>query len=117
MNRIRFSQFASKDNTIQTIVRALQKHLEASSKVRLWTDNGSQYINDAFEDSMKDLNVQHKFIAYHRPEQDPYIESFHGRFKKEYIWVWDFKSFQQADAAISEASIDYNQRRPHSALG
>lgn len=108
---------AGKDNAILTVVKAVEKHPEASGKVRLWSDNGPQYISDAFEDSMNALKVKHKFIAYHKPEQDPYIESFHGKFKREYIWTRDFQSFQEAEAAIAEAFIDYNQNRPHSALG
>lgn len=98
-------------------MKALEKHPEAAGKVRLWSDNGPQYISQAFEDSMSALRVEHKFIAYHKPEQDPYIESFHGRFKREYIWTKDFQSYQEAQAAIAEAFRDYNQNRPHSALG
>lgn len=77
----------------------------------------SQYISDAFEESVKALRLEHKFIAYHKPEDDPYIESFHGKFKREYVWTRDFQSFQEADEAIAEAFFDYNQNRPHSALG
>jgi putative transposase len=45
------------------------------------------------------------------------VESFHGRFKKECVWTQEFGSFQDAEKAISEAFIDYNERRPHSSLG
>jgi len=112
-----FDILATKDNAIQAVVKALEKHQEASGKVTLYSDNGSQYISDAFGESMKVLGIDHKFIAYNTPEQNGHIESFHGRFKREYIWPYDFRSFQEADSHIVEAFVDYNERRPHSALG
>lgn len=112
-----FSTNAGKDNAILAVVKAVEKHPEASGKVRLWSDNGPQYIGDAFVESMRALKVEHKFIAYHKPEDDPYIESFHGKFKREYVWPRDFQSYQEAETAIGEAFIDYNQDRPHSSLG
>jgi putative transposase len=66
---------------------------------------------------MKALRLEHKFIAYHKPEDDPYIESFHGKFKREYVWPFEFHNFQEAEKAMAEAFVDYNQNRPHSALG
>lgn len=112
-----FSTNAGKENAILAVVKAVEKHPEASAMVRLWSDNGPQYISDAFEESMKALRLEHKFIAYHKPEDDPYIESFHGKFKREYVWPFEFHNFQEAERAMAEAYVDYNQNRPHSALG
>ncbi len=112
-----FDGFARKENAIQAVVKALEKHPEASGKVTLYSDNGSQYISEIFKQSMKVLGIKHRYIAYNTPEQNGTIESFHGRFKREYVWPYDFRSFQEADLHIAEAFIDYNERRPHSALG
>ena len=101
----------------QAVVKALEKHPEASGKVTLYSDNGSQYISETFKQSMKALGIKQRYIAYNTPEQNGSIESFHGRFKREYVWPYDFRSFQEADSHIAEAFIDYNERRPHSALG
>lgn len=57
-----------------------------------------------------------RFIAYDTPEQNAFIESFYGGFKEEYVWPFEFRNFQEADNAISEAFEDYNRRRPHSSL-
>ena len=62
----------------------------------------------------KALGVMLEFIAYRTPEQNGSIESFHGRFKREYVWPQDFNTFQEANTAIADAFID--GRRPHSAL-
>ena len=112
-----FNTNAGKDNAILAVVKAVEKHPEASASVRLWSDNGPQYISDAFEASAKALRLEHKFIAYHKPEDDPYIESFHGKFKREYVWPFEFHNFQEAEKAVADAFVDYNQNRPHSSLG
>jgi putative transposase len=105
------------ENAIQAVVAAIEKHPEASGKVILYSDNGTQYVSQAFRRSMKLLAIEHRFIAYNTPEQNAYIEAFHKTLKREYVWPYDFKSFQEADAGIAHAFIDYNQNRPHSSLG
>jgi putative transposase len=112
-----FDGFARKENAVQAVVNALAKHPEAAGKVTLYSDNGSQYISESFKQSMKALGIDQKYIAYNTPEQNGSIESFHGRFKREYVWPYDFRSFQEAELRIAEAFVDYNERRPHSALG
>jgi putative transposase len=112
-----FDPLARKDNAIQSVVKALQRHPDAAGMVTLRVDNGPQYASDAFRGSMRALGIELEYIAYRTPEQNPNIESFHGRLKREYVWPYDFNSYQEADAAIAEAFLDYNQRRPHSSLG
>jgi putative transposase len=108
---------ATKENAIQAVIKALERHPEASGKLTLYSDNGTQYVSQAFRRSMKILNIEHRFIAYNTPEQNAYIEAFHKTLKREYVWPYDFKSFQEAEAEIANAFIDYNQKRPHSSLG
>jgi len=99
------------------VLRAVEKHPGAPRTVTLYGDNGPQYGSRAFMDSMDALGIDHEFIAYNTPEQDAYVESFHGRFKREYVRPSDFGSFQEADAAMAEAFVDYNQRRHGSSSG
>jgi transposase InsO family protein len=96
-----FDPLAKKENAIQAVVKALERHPDAAKTVTLYSDNGPQYTSRAFIESMDALSVKHKFIAYNTPEQDAYVESFHGRFKREYVWPSDFQSFQEADTTIS----------------
>lgn len=111
------SLYATKDNAIQALVGAVEKHPEASGRVVVYSDNGSQYISESFRSSMKTLGLDHKFIAYNTPEQNAYIEAFHKTLKREFVWPYDFKSFQEAEEGMARAFVDYNQSRPHSALG
>ena len=71
-----FDTLARKENAIQAVRRALEKHPEAAGKVTLRCDNGPQYISEAFQDSMKALRINLDFIAYSTPEQNGHVESF-----------------------------------------
>lgn len=78
-----FDPLAKKENAIQAVVKALERHPDAPKTVTLYSDNGPQYSSRAFIESMDALGIRHRFIAYNTPEQDAYVESFHGRFKRE----------------------------------
>ena len=53
----------------------------------------------------------------HTLEQNGHVKSFHKGLKKEYIWLHDFKTFQDVEAAISYVFEDYNQHMVHSVIG
>ena len=109
-----FDPLAAKENAVQAEMKALERHPEASGRVTLYSDNGIQYISHAFGRSMKILPIDHRFIAYNTLEQNAYIEAFHKTLKREYVWPYGIKSFQEADNGLAHAFIDYNQNRPHS---
>ena len=111
-----FDKYATRENAILNVQKALIKHPEAID-VRLRIDRGPQYHSEAFRESMKILGVKQEFIAVNTPEQNGHMESFHRTLKREYVWTRDFQSFQEASEALQEAYIDYNQRRIHSSLG
>ena len=48
---------------------------------------------------------------------NPYVESFHSRVRDELLDVEEFSCLAEARVVISDWQEDYNQRRPHSALG
>ena len=113
-----FDTQAVKENAIMSVNNALASHPEVEEKkLTLRCDNGSQYRSVAFRESMKALGIKIEFIYYNTPEQNGHIESFHKTLKKEYLWCQDFKNYQEAEIAITEAFKDYNSVRPHSSLG
>lgn len=113
-----FDTQAVKESAIMSVNNALASHQEVDvSKLTLRCDNGSQYRSVAFRESMKALGIKLEFIYYNTPEQNGHIESFHKTLKKEYLWCQDFKNYQDAEIAITEAFKDYNSVRPHSSLG
>ena len=57
------------------------------------------------------------FIEPGSPWQNPFVESFHSRVRDELLDVEEFSCLAEAQVVISDWQEDYNQRRPHSALG
>jgi putative transposase len=112
-----FDTAARSDNAVMSVDNALASHPRIDiSKLTLRVDNGSQYTSRRFTASMKALGLRVEYIFANTPEQNGNIESFHGRMKREYIWPREFKDYQEAEIAIAEAFIDYNEGRIHSSL-
>ncbi len=49
--------------------------------------------------------------------QNGFVESFNGRLRDECLNCHEFESLHQARSRIERWRNDYNQHRPHSALG
>lgn len=113
-----FDTRARSDNSIMSVNNALATHPGIDvSKLTLRVDNGSQYTSRRFTESMKALGLRVEYIFADTPEQNGNIESFHGRMKREYIWTREFRDYQEAEVAMADAFVDYNERRIHSSLG
>jgi len=106
-----------KDNAILSVEDALVSHRQLDPTPRLRADNGPQYTSKVFGESMRVLGLKLEHIMYRTPEQNGAIESFHRTLKKEYVWPYEFESFQDAEKAVETAFVDYNERRIHSSLG
>lgn len=107
---------ATADIAIESIVDAVSAAKPDCSALTIQCDNGSQYAGKKFRKAVSLLGINLTFIRTHTPEQNGYIESFHGPLKREYIWPHDFASYQEAEAVIATAFVDYNHSRLHSAL-
>ena len=111
-----FEVSATAKAAVAAVVHAVAQEQPDTAKLRIRTDNGSQYSSREFRESIKSLGIRHDFIWKNTPEQNGHIESFHKTLKKEYVWPKDFARFQDAEEALAHAYADYNSNRIHSAL-
>jgi putative transposase len=81
------------------------------------TDQGPEFTGRALDQWAYRNGVQLKLIAPGKPTQNAFIESFNGRFRDECLNDHWFESLHAARAIISAWRRDYNEQRPHSALG
>ena len=81
------------------------------------TDNGPEFTSRAFLAWAQQHGVRHVLIEPGRPMQNGYIESFNGKFRDECLNEHWFQTLAQAREAISAWRRDYNEVRPHSAIG
>jgi putative transposase len=100
------------------VVRVLERlHRERGLPERIVIDNGTEFTSKALDQWAYENNVTLQFITPGRPMENGYIESFHGRFREECLNEHWFLTLDDAREIIEDWRIDYNQVRPHSALG
>lgn len=80
-------------------------------------DNGPELTSRALDQWAYERGVRLRFIEPGRPVQNAFIESFNGRLRDECLNEHWFLTLAHAREIIEEWRTDYNQRRPHSALG
>ena len=112
-----FDVDATKQVTIDSITNAASVENPDCSRLRLRTDNGTQYTSNDFRKAVSVFGIKHEFIWKHTPEQNGHVESFHKTLKKEYLWRHEFVSYQEAERILTDVFTDYNQERIHSAIG
>ena len=63
------------------------------------------------------LEDRHLLHRAGSPWQNPYVESFGSRIRDELLSGELFATVAEAKVLVEDWRIDYNERRPHSALG
>ena len=111
-----FDVDATKQVAIGSITNVVSVENPDCSRLRLRTDNGTQYTSNDFRKAVSVFGIKHEFIWKHTPEQNGHVESFHKTLKKEYLWRHEFASYQEAEKILADAFADYNQERIHSAI-
>ena len=83
----------------------------------LRTDNGLEFCGRAMLTWAHTRGVQLRLIEPGKPTQNAYIESFNGKFRDECLNDHYFNNLEHARALIAAWRRDYNEARPHSAIG
>ena len=81
------------------------------------SDNGTEFTSTAMLAWAQDNRIVWHFIAPGKPMQNGFCESFNGRMRDELLNESLFLDLDHARSRIANWIDDYNQRRPHSALG
>jgi putative transposase len=81
------------------------------------SDHGTEFTSNAMLAWMQDNQITWHFIAPGKPMQNGFCESFNGRMRDELLNESLFFGLDHARTKITDWINDYNQRRPHSALG
>jgi putative transposase len=98
-----------------TVLEAAIERYGAPEHVR--SDNGPEFIAQAIQDWLADQQIQTLYIEPGSPWEQAYIESFHDKLRDECLNREMFPSLAEARIILEQWRVDYNQHRPHSALG
>lgn len=81
------------------------------------SDNGTELTSNAILTFAAERGIDWHYIAPGKPMQNGFVESFNGRMRDELLNETMFRSMAHARAVIRAWATDYNEERPHSALG
>ncbi len=100
------------------VVRVLER-LRELGRVPEWIvcDNGPEFSGRALDQWAFAHGIRLHFITPGKPVENAYVESFHGKLRDECLNEHWFGSLPEARTVIEAWRVDYNQARPHSALG
>jgi putative transposase len=80
-------------------------------------DNGPEFISNALDRWAHQHGVELHFIQPGKPTQNAFIESFNSRYRDEFLSQGRWPTLPRARAENALYRADYNNVRPHSALG
>jgi putative transposase len=90
---------------------------ERGTPASITADNGSEFAGKAMDAWSYQYGVNLEFIRPGKPTDNGYIESFNGRLRDECLNVETFFDLSDVREKLMRWQLDYNQVRPHSALG
>ena len=100
------------------VVRVLEQLRQQGRKLEwMVTDNGPEFTGKALDRWAYENGVRLEPIRPGRPMENGYIESFNGKMREECLNEHWFVDLSDARERIEAWRVDYNTRRPHSALG
>jgi putative transposase len=91
--------------------------LEKGIPEHIRSDNGPEFTARAIRQWLRDLGVKTLYIEPGSPWENGYIESFNGKLRDELLNGEIFTTLFEAQVLIENWRKEYNQIRPHSALG
>ena len=103
------------DATAATLDRIVAGRGTAPGYIRC--DNGPELTANALRDWCRFSGTGSSYIEPGAPWENPYVESFNGRLRDEFLAVEQFDSLLEAQVLIEDWRIEYNTKRPHSSLG
>lgn len=90
-------------------MRGVPKHIRS--------DNGPEFMARVVQRWTKQLEIETLYIEPGAPWENGFAESFHSRFRDEFLASEVFENLTAARKLTADWRDDYNHYRPHSSLG
>jgi putative transposase len=111
---IRVARSCTADDVVEVIAGLVT---ERGTPDFLRSDNGPEFIAWALRDYCRMTLMATSYIEPGSPWENPFVESFNGRLRDELLNIEEFGSIAEAKVVIEDWRQEYNNYRPHSALG
>lgn len=83
----------------------------------LRVDNGPEFLSHEFRGWCQENGILIRYIQPGKPNQNAYIERFNRTYRNEVLNLYLFRSLDQVREITSRWLVEYNDLRPHVALG
>lgn len=105
--------------TAQRVVQTLRQAIaeRGTAPVHLRSDNGPEFVALALRGFLRSQGIATAYIEPGSPWQNGFAESFHSRFRDEFLERELFLSVVDAQVRTRIWQRWYNEERPHSSLG
>ena len=98
-----------------TVIEAAIGRYGAPEHLR--SDNGPEFIAYAIQDWLAQRQIKTLYIRPGSPWENGHIESFHDKLRDECLNRELFGTLAEARVILESWRVEYNEHRPHSALG
>ena len=100
------------------IIRTLEQLKETRGLPEMIrADNGPEFISYRLDAWCRENRVQLIFIQPGKPMQNAYIERCNRSIREDLLNAYLFKSLAEVNKKAQEWKTDFNENRPHKALG
>jgi len=100
------------------VARELAQVIEQRGKPgMIVSDNGTELTSNAILTFAAERGIEWHYIAPGKPMQNGFAESYNGRMRDKLLNETMFRNMTHPRTAIRAWAADYNEKRPHSALG
>lgn len=108
---------ASRSFKAKDVVKALDKAIgKYGVPNRIRSDNGPEFVAEAIGSWLNSSGISSVYIRPGSPWENPFVESFHSRFRSECLNREWFLNLLDAKSCIEVYRERYNMDRPHSSL-
>jgi transposase InsO family protein len=104
-------------NSRDVLERLAELFMDRGVPEHIRSDNGPEFTAKAVREWLARLEVKPLFIEPGSPWENGYIESFNGKLRDELLNREVFDTLWEAQVLTERWRREYNQVRPHSALG
>ena len=100
------------------VVRTLERLRELRGLLQaIRLDNGPELISQVMTGWCEQHSIELRYIQPGKPDQNAFIEPFNRTYREEVLNAWVFDSLDEVREIAAAWIRQYNEERPHDALG